>query len=111
MRISIALILVLFFISCEKPEPVLEEEVVEINSFDFESLVKGQKFEYVLMHGENYLWEGNNTFRYTDDTLIVKVVDVVDNLITTEQWITEGSEMFNSSEDYYWNKSMITTDW
>ena len=102
----ISLFILVAILSCSKNvEPWTPGQENKLVSFD--DLKVGDKFQYSLFVGESYFDAGNHNFEYKDDYLNIEVVEKIPNGFRVKEWIDQSSNMFSSSENYYY-KDMDT---
>jgi hypothetical protein len=88
--------------SCSKnEEPWLPEQQGTMIGFD--DLKVGDTFQYSLFVGESYFDAGNPNFEYTEDYLNIEIVEKLSDGFKVKEWIDPSSNMFTSSENYYYN--------
>lgn len=112
--ISLMLISILF-VQCTKddetnpeigPEGVLVQ--TSLNEFNIDNLEIGQIFKYSMLSGEHFTDPENLSFKYTEDTLVLEVVDIVEDRFVIRETIDRNSAMFNSPEPYYWEDMNVS---
>jgi len=108
LRIGItSLILVVTILSCRKAEQITSESSTFI-SMNFDELVEGQIFKYALLEAVGYSDEEYFDFNYTNDTLLLEIVNIDINEITVRESISIGSKMHSSTDNYYWGSKDST---
>jgi len=85
-------------------------EVSSLNSFNINNLEIGQIFKYSMLVGEHFIDPNNLNFDYTGDTLILEVVDLIEDRFVIRETISKESNMFNSPEPYYWDDMNVSYD-
>jgi len=62
----------------------------------------GDILEYSLFLGESYFDSENQNFDYTSDFLKIEIVEELENGFRVKEWIDQSSNMFTSSERYFY---------
>lgn len=100
MRSFIILIVFIscWFSACQKEENTLELKASECaNCINFEALKVGQESRYLAFEGEKF-WEEEPSFRYLNDTLIVRVTGQTGELFQVEEYRTSNaSDLLHST--------------
>ena len=102
MKYFIILASCIFLFSCKKVpccvEPIFTSEGIT-------SLAIGDEIRYQRFIGEEYYNNENFDFEYTNDTLILEVVDINDRSIMFKEYFTAGSSI--NTVDYYFADSIF----
>lgn len=99
--VILSLILVFTIVSCQKEEQITTEPPTFV-SMNFDELDEGQIFKYTLLEAIGYSDEGYFDFSYTNDTLILEIINKDINQITVRESISLGSNMYITTDNYYW---------
>ena len=106
MKYFILLLSCVFIFSCnEDPccvEPIYTNEGIT-------SLAIGDQIRYQRFLGEKYFDNDNFDFEYTNDTVILEVVNMDGRSIMFKEYLTEGSSI--TTEDYYYADSVFYNTW